>query len=140
MAAPKCRPALRSAPPERNPPGRPPAFLLTAHPYRPVARAPARHAFSRPPRFFPAISTRCRHAQHHLEIRLYVSADLVDAGHRRAGIATVLPARLRRELPCRSARRQDRDARAVLKHPVGRSPGLRANDRLLARKFSPHAR
>src|SRR5437588_6802475 len=140
MAAPKCRPALRSAPPERNPPGRRPAFLLTAHRYRPIARAPARHAFSRPPRFFPAISTRCRHAQHHLEIRLYVSADLVDAGHRRARIATALPARLRRELPYRSARRQDRGALAALTHPVAQLPGLRASDRLLARKFSPRAR
>src|SRR5438876_10714782 len=118
MAAPKYRPALRSGPPERNPPGRPPAFLLTAHPYRPVARAPVRHAFSRPLRFSPATSTRYRHARHHLEIRLYVSTDPADVGHRHAGIATALPERLRRELPYRSAQRQGRDVRAIPRHPV----------------------
>src|SRR4030095_12960933 len=140
MAAPKCRPALRSVLPSPNPPGRAPAFLLTARRYRQVARAPARHAFSPPLRFSPAISTRCRRAQHRLEIRLYVSANPADVGRRHAKIATALLARLRRELQYRFARRQDRDARAALTHPVGRSFVLRANGRLPARKFSPHAR
>src|SRR5207253_9689607 len=64
---------------------------------------------------------------------------LAGAALHRAGTATAPPARLRRGLQYRFARRQDCDAHAAQTHPAERSAGLRANDRLPRRKFSLRA-